>query len=147
MIEGLPPNPKSSSTTKSNRTNNLFNYAPDDDESLGTYGQMTHATPTSTKKSTKVTPDKPKSKSRKSSSVPNVLPAGRFAEDLTDDEQTVDTLSSRLTLLENGMTNLVNALNANMQAITDTSPGQAKSKSKRRGRKPAGSMNGPAGGL
>ena len=147
MIAGLPPNPSVAPAVASARTNNIFNYAPEDDESLGTYGQLTHATPTGNKRSAKVTPKKTKSKSKKSSTTPPVLPAQRFAEDLTDDEQTVDTLASRLTTLENRMTNLVNALNANMQAITEAGPGQAKSKSKRRSRKPAGSMNGPAGGL
>jgi len=100
-----------------------------------------------------VTPDKSKTnkqRSKKRTKQPKDKSATnqtQFQEDLSDDDATIATLSSRLGALENNMTALVNALNKNINANTGNSPGQAKSKSKRRSKKPAGSMNGPAGGL
>lgn len=146
MIEGLPPNDDSVAAHASapTRPNNLFNYAPDDDESLGTYGQVTHATPNTHGAGAKVTPDKRRTKSKKKSNSAQPS-AGRYEEDLTDDDHTIDTLSSRLTTLENGLNNLIHALNSNTQANAGTSSGQAKSK--KHGRKPAGSVKEPAGRL
>ena len=146
MIEGLPPNDDSVAAHASapTRPNNLFNYAPDDDESLGTYGQVTHTTPNTHGAGAKVTPDKRRTKSKKKSNSAKPS-AGRYEEDLTDDDHTIDTLSSRLTTLENGLNNLIHALNSNTQANAGTSSGQAKSK--KHGRKPAGSVKEPAGRL
>ena len=152
VVSGLPTESNSDQQQTSQRDNNLFVYAPEDDESLNTYGQLTHVTPSSNQQA-HVTPDKSKTnkqRSKKRTKQPKDKSATnqtQFQEDLSDDDATIATLSSRLGALENNMTALVNALNKNINANTGNSPGQAKSKSKRRSKKPAGSMNGPAGGL
>jgi len=152
VVSGLPTESNSDQQQTSQRDNNLFVYAPEDDESLNTYGQLTYVTPSGNQQA-HVTPDKSKTnkqRSKKRTKQPKDKSATnqtQFQEDLSDDDATIATLSSRLGALENNMTALVNALNKNINANTGNSPGQAKSKSKRRSKKPAGSMNGPAGGL
>ena len=142
MIEGLPPNEESATTQ---RSNNLFNYAPDEDESLETYGNVTHTTPTGSATKSRVTPDKKRSKTKKKYQSSAHASTGNYAEDLTDDQETVNTLSSRPTFLETDMSNLIEALNKNMQQ-NNTEARSGQEKHTKRGKKPAGSSTGLAGG-